>query len=361
MLNPNLRFLIERFKKGYRYCILRGGTGSGKTWSVLQFLVSLCFSGKYEINIVGCSYPHLKNGAYRDLKKILEAWKVPYLESKSTFSLKIKESIIKFISADKPERFRGLRRDILYVNEANLIDAEKFKELAVRTHRFIIADFNPSSRFYIIDYFNEMGLNYADYEIVTTYKDNPHLPEEVKKEIESRINTPWYRVFGAGEWGADGESVLYNYTIDDVDETLVSWLGVGLDIGYNVSPTAAVLIGKYKEKVFVKELFYEVCNIEDFVNFAKDYKQYRFIVDAAATDEIYILRKAGIKAFESTKKRLVLSYDILNSVPLIIDRKSKNLINEVTSLRWADKTKGKTEGSDHLIDAIRYAFHYFVK
>ncbi|MEM5877955.1 MAG: hypothetical protein QXF12_03670, partial [Candidatus Aenigmatarchaeota archaeon] len=75
----------------------------------------------------------------------------------------------------------------------------------------------------------------------------------------------------------------------------------------------------------------------------------------------YLLRKSGIKAWESTKKRLVLSYDILNSVPLIIDRKSKNLINEVTGLRWADKTKGKTEGSDHLIDAIRYAFHYFVK
>lgn len=360
-MNPNLAFLIERFTRSDRYAILRGGTGSGKTWSVLQFLVSLCFTNKYEINIVGCSYPHLKNGAYRDIKKILEMWKVPYLESKSTFSIKIKDSIIKFISADKPERFRGLRRDILYVNEGNLITKDKFMELAVRTHKFIIVDFNPSSRFYIIDYFNEMALNYADYEIVTTYKDNPNLPLEVKKEIEARINTPWYRVFGAGEWGADGESVLYNYSIQGIDENLVTWLGVGVDIGYNVSPTAAVLLGKYKEKVVVKEIFYEVCNIDDFLGFAKQYKQYRFIVDAAAKDEIYLMRKAGIKAWESNKKRLVLSYDILNSVPILVDKSSKNLINEITSLRWADKTKGKTEGDDHLIDALRYAFHYFVK
>ncbi|MCX8179102.1 MAG: hypothetical protein N3D75_04730, partial [Candidatus Aenigmarchaeota archaeon] len=195
-----------------------------------------------------------------------------------------------------------------------------------------------------------------------TYQDNVHLPASVKQEIESRSQTDWFKAMGLGEWGAEGDVVLYNYEI--VNEPKIKhFLGIGLDIGYTISPSAAVLLGKTTDdKIYAKELFKGCYTINEILDKLSEYrKKYHVIVDAAEKDIIETLRRLGYSAWESKKPSLKASYEKINMRKLAIDASSIELIREIRNLTWKDKIKGVTAGEDHLIDAMRYAYHSFVE
>ena len=53
-------------------------------------------------------------------------------------------SYIEFFGADEVGKLRGLGRDILYINEANLLPKEAYNQLSWRTKETIFIDFNPA-------------------------------------------------------------------------------------------------------------------------------------------------------------------------------------------------------------------------
>ena len=57
-----------------RVTIVQGGTSAGKTYAILQALIIGAYKGSITglISIVSESLPHLKRGALRDFKKILQ-------------------------------------------------------------------------------------------------------------------------------------------------------------------------------------------------------------------------------------------------------------------------------------------------
>lgn len=361
-INKNFTFLCERYfsEELPRIAVLRGGTGSGKTYSALQFLVLLALKNKAKtIHVVSVTYPHLKNGAYKDMINILSSMNVKYTTNKVDLSVFINNTEIKFIATDKPEKFRGLRRDVLFVNEVNLITREIFDELIVRTRDFTIVDFNPVAKFFIIDYFSEKSLDISKYEIVTTYLDNPFLSEAAKYEIESRINTDWFIAYGKGEWLAEGTTAWYNWYIED--KPIKNLLGIGLDIGYTISPSAAVLLYKaVDDSLCAKFLFKGTYRFSEIVEKLQKYKtEVRIAVDAAAKEAVEDLRRQGFAAWSSTKPSLLASFERLNAHKIFVTSDSYELIKEARNLVWIDKTKGKLAGEDHAVDALRYAFHTF--
>ena len=103
-----------------------------------------------EITIIAVSVPHLKGGAMKDFLKIMkltrryrpDAWNET--NRKYTF---YNGSVIEFVNADGDKAI-GPRRDILYINEANLIDYETYNQLAIRTSKDIYIDFNPVNNFW---------------------------------------------------------------------------------------------------------------------------------------------------------------------------------------------------------------------
>lgn len=89
-------------------------------------------------------------------------------------------SFIKFIGLDKEDIGKGLRSDIVFVNECNKVSFESYRELTSRAKRVII-DFNPNSEFWAHD---EVVIREdADF-LILTYHDNEFIPEQEKKEIE---------------------------------------------------------------------------------------------------------------------------------------------------------------------------------
>ena len=134
-----------------RVVVNRGGTRSGKTYSILQLLALICDGSQKPLlcSVVTQTFPQLRTGAMRDFVKILDGEGVEYIENKSEHSFKIRNSLVEFFSADQYTKVLGAQRDILFVNECNRLGWEVVRQLMVRTAKKVFLDYNPVSDFWI--------------------------------------------------------------------------------------------------------------------------------------------------------------------------------------------------------------------
>ena len=92
-----------------------GGTRSGKTFGILQYLIVEALQKPLTITIVRRTIPSLKRTVIKDLIDILKSlgvfnednWNV------SDRTYKLQDSLIQFINSDDPEKLRGLKSDII--------------------------------------------------------------------------------------------------------------------------------------------------------------------------------------------------------------------------------------------------------
>ena len=179
---PATYYHVRNSKK--RIQVHQGGTRSGKTYSILTALVELCYKNSgLVVTICRKTFPALRATAMRDFFEILEnedAYNVE-LHNKSEATYQLWGNLVEFISVDQPQKVRGRKRDVLFINEANEITLEDWRQLILRTTGRIIVDFNPSDEFHWLYELPER--DDCDF-FKTTYKDNPFLPQSVLLEIE---------------------------------------------------------------------------------------------------------------------------------------------------------------------------------
>ena len=118
-----------------------GGTSASKTVSIIIILINLAQRSKNKlISIVSESFPHLKRGAIRDFRGIMEEHRYwndnSWNETDKIYTFE-SGSKIEFFSADQPSKVRGPRRHVLFINEANNIPYETFTQLEIRTKETI--------------------------------------------------------------------------------------------------------------------------------------------------------------------------------------------------------------------------------
>ena len=99
---------------------------------------------------------------------------------------------------DQPQKVRGRKREILFINEANELTLEDWRQLVLRTTDRIIIDYNPSDEFHWI--YDEVIPREDSEFFQTTYRDNPYLEDTVVQEIERLKDTDenYWRVYGLG-------------------------------------------------------------------------------------------------------------------------------------------------------------------
>ena len=133
----------------------------------------------------------------------------PDLHNKSDATYQLWGNMVEFISIDQPQKVRGRKRDVLFINEANEINLEDWRQLLLRTTGRVLIDYNPSDEFHWI---YEEVIPREDAEFFrTTYKDNPFLPQSVVLEIE-RFKTAdenFWKVYGLGERGTSQSNHLH--------------------------------------------------------------------------------------------------------------------------------------------------------
>ena len=176
---------IKAWLDGYRRCLHEGGTWSSKTWSILQALILIAQGAKVPllITIISESLPHLRRGCIRDFFRILgESEENNTHWSKTLFRYDFGLAKIEFFGADEPDKVRGPRRDILFLNEANNIPWETARALDIRASKFTIADWNPVAEFWAHENWRNESTTFY---VHSTYLDALKvLPKEVVDNIE---------------------------------------------------------------------------------------------------------------------------------------------------------------------------------
>src|SRR5688572_1906024 len=246
------------YSKQYRVIANQGSTRSGKTYSICQLLALwIAHKESKSISIVSPSLPHLKRGARRDFLEILENAGI-YSDAQFNKTDNVYHfpngSYVEFFGVDEPGKVRGPGRDILFVNEANLIQFPIYKQLALRTKEMIFIDFNPVDE---MNWVYDVADGQGNLMIHSTYLNNPFLPKEQVQEIESLrlADENMWNVFGLGLRGKTSE-LVYTHWKTCEELPLRGELFMGCDFGYNV-PSSLVLCEYYEGSIYVKELLYE--------------------------------------------------------------------------------------------------------
>jgi len=338
-----------------------GGTRSGKTYAILQYLVVQALESKQTITIVRKTIPSLKRTVMKDFKDILTDMSI-WRDDNNNISdriYKLGDSTIQFISTDDAEKLRGVKSDILFIDEASEIDQESYFQLSIRTSGKIILAYNPT----ISPYHWLRQMNDCD-KYVTTYKDNPYLPAEMVKAIEDlQITNPKYwAIYGKGEFAANDKAI---YTFDIVDDFEAEFVAFGLDWGYSQDPTAVVAIYKNGNDLFIEEVLYEkglvMNDLSDRLSKLNIDKSYEIWCDSSEPRSVEELYRSGFnaKAVKKGPDSIKFGISVLQNYKLHILKSSQNLINEMYAYQYAtDKhgyvTDNPEGGLDHLLDAARY-------
>ncbi len=357
---------IAQLKKRVR--IVRGGTSSSKTFSIIPMLITYAVQKENtEISIVSESIPHLRRGAIRDFLKIMQMVGMydPNKWNKSSLTYTFSNnSFIEFFSADQPDKLRGARRDVLFINECNNVDWESYYQLAIRTRKFIYLDYNPVTEFWV----DTELIHDADSEmIVLTYKDNEALDLSIVAEIEkarekaetSEYWRNWWAVYGLGQIGNLEGVIFSNYQLIDTIPDDARLLGCGVDFGYSVDPTAIVEVYQYNDQRIIKEICYRTGMLNS--DIAKVLpKGVPVYADSAEPKSIEEIRRFGISIKGVTKGKDSINYGIqvMQGQNYMITKDSTNLIKELRGYCWDKGKDGKTlpipVGDSHLIDSFRY-------
>ena len=343
-----------------------GGTRSGKTYAVLQYLILEGLQNKLDITVVRKTVPSLKRTVMKDFKDILTGLGI-YSESLFNASDRTYKfdngTTFLFLNTDDPEKLRGVKSDILFVDEASEIDEESYFQLSIRTTGKIILAYNPTVSPY---HWLRIQVSKEDVGVFnTTYRDNPYLPKEVVKAIEDLefTNKKKWLIYGKGEFAPNERAIFQFDVIDSIGDA--DFVGFGIDFGFSSDPTALVAVYKTNDTLYLEELIYErglvTKDIVDKLNRLDITKSEEIWADSAEPRLIEEIYRSGfnIKPVTKGKDSIKFGISVMQNYKISILKTSQNLINEMYSYQYVtDKYQYVTDtpegGLDHLIDAARY-------
>jgi phage terminase large subunit len=390
---------------------IQGGQGASKTFSILMLLINHARSvPNREIFVASSELSKMRITVIKDFVKIMVAFGV-FNRSEwvdGTLYRFGNGSFIRFIGLDKEDIGKGLRCDVMFVNEANKVKFDTYRELTSRAKKIFI-DFNPNAKFW----FHTEVLTRPDCSFIKlTYRDNEYLSTEERSEIlgyrekgyalnkegEHILNadgTPivtnqyWanmWRVYGLGEIG-QVEGRIYTWKKIPYNEYLAisTQTYTGNDWG-KVDPWGVVDLKYHDGRLFLHELNYASENeiergmseVQKRAIRSGDDEQYegligwkftqmgvpkdRLIVcDNNRPNKIISLRRAGWEYAVAVggKTGLLDRISILNGLDVYYTDISPNLEMEQENYCYSKDRFGTIQempedANNHLIDAAAY-------
>lgn len=353
-----------------RFVVNQGATRSSKTYSILQVLICKALMSEFPmtISIVRKTLPALKKSVLRDFIQILEGMDL-YDETnhnKTDNTYELNNTIFEFFSIDNAVKYRGSKRDILFVNEANELIFEDIFQLQVRTTQQIFLDFNPSDNQSWIYSLIDDRKEEVDF-IKSTYKDNTFLEQSIVEEIEKlQFTDPdYWRIYGLGERGTSRDVIFQFTEVDDIPIESAKLIGVGLDFGFTNDPTACVEVWKQDNNLYLNEMMYEKGLTNDQIaQRLIEVGVTRFmdiVADSAEPKSIAELQRYALKVRPAAKgpDSVANGIDILKRHRIHVTKHSTNLITELQRYKWSKDTSGNLLNRpvdlwNHAIDAVRY-------
>lgn len=370
--------------------MLRGGSGSTKTYSVCQAIALWLITGQLlsepplltgKCSVVRKHSATHDKAALWDFRNIIRELGVRDLirENKTsktfTYDDGKNQRVVEFFGADDEQKVRGPRRDYLYCNEANELSfKEEFNQLNMRTHCKVIVDFNPDDPYSWLNQEIELkrAVTKGDVDIeVSTHWDNPFMSKMEHDEIENlkHIDNALWRIYAKGEYGRiEGLVFPKVRTIRNGVPNAAEFVGYGLDFGYSNHPSALVGVWMAEDNVYLEEKIYETGLTNDDLADKFDAlgidRRDKIFADSAEPKSIEELRRKGYNVVPAKKGRdsIVYGINLMKQYNLWVPEASSNVIKEFRKYKWTEDRKTKeltnvpVDAFNHAIDGIRYVF-----
>ena len=367
----------KAYLNGKRRALNEGGTGSSKTFSILQLLIQLAIVAKKQtlISVVSESLPHLKIGCIRDFFNIMnESQDNNPRWSKTEFRYTYPRAVIEFFGADDVGKAHGPRRQLLFINEGNNVPWETARNLDIRTETFTWVDWNPVGEFWAHEYEDSDGrkipgwIHSPDSEYIhSTYLDAKEvLPPSVVANIESNKDRDpnWWNIYGLGRLGKV-EGLVYP-SFQQVDDLPVGRCFYGLDFGFSDDPAVLVKNVVVGQNLYSKEIVYRRGLTNDQIAREMDLagvnKADPVFADAAEPKSIEEIRLKGFNVQATEKGKGSVEYGVqkVNQFWQFWTKDSINCIKEQRNFRYLKDNDGRftdrtTHQFSHGMDARRYA------
>lgn len=213
--------------KRFKFTLYGGSLGSGKSywlrWMMVYWLMKLY--SKYQLKGVRAGlfcedYPSLNDRHLTKIRFEFPSWLGTYNESKKEFTLakEYGEGIIAFRNLDDPEKYLSVEFAVMGVDEINRNPLVTFRELRKRLRwagipdvRFLAAC-NPIGEAWVKNMWvkrlfpPEEKEQYEFVYVPALPTDNPHLPPEYYKSLES-LPEAQRKAFLEGNWDAFDEGI----------------------------------------------------------------------------------------------------------------------------------------------------------
>ena len=361
---------------GVRYLFLRGSSRSGKTIAGIQTLiVEALTQPKTTITIARETQVSIKNTILIDFKEEMEKlflWVDNRFNKVDMIYRFDNGSVIRFVGLDDTTgKLRGMRSDIVMVDEINTISMSSFVQLDIRTERYLIGAYNPEIP---TDWW---GLDYEKKEngkvLISTWRDNAFLDQRIIDSIQSLKETDHdlWLIYSESQIVPPREIVYQKPDIYETDPQGIKYTYYGIDFGFSQDPTAVVEVKVKDKELYVRELIYQAgLTNEDILHLLKNdiglNRNHDIVADSAEPKSIEELKRGGLSVRGVKKGANSVLYGIqkVRQHKVFIHKDSISLQQEFTNYRYRKDRSGRvtnqTEGDDHLLDALRYVVSEFI-
>jgi len=372
---------------------LEGGSRSGKTWAILEYLINAC---RCSPGLVVTCFRHDStthdDSTIRDFKTIM-ATKFPRAWGEGGWNGQVKRfafangSNLEFDGTNNPQKLHGAPRDVAWLNECMEISLDAWNQISTRTRHLSIFDWNPSfSQHWVFD----KVLKREDVlHVVTTYRDNPHLTPQQIAEIEKfdpskahnvqsgTADKYMWEVYGLGQRGRREGVIFDNWSVTDEWPDRMNCLrwGLGADFGFSLDPSAVIECALFQSDLYLRQRVYErglvvkptegrpgIPSLVGRLDEAKVPRSARIYCDSAQPGMIQDMVLSGYSAIPCIKGQgsVLAGINLLRSYRIFIHRTSIDLQREFEQYSWVkcrqsgELTDEPEDRNNHGIDAVRY-------
>lgn len=366
----------NKIDEGVRYIFLRGSSRSGKTVAAIQTVVVTALSKpKTTITIARETQVSIKNTILIDFKEVMESLDIwidgRYNKVDMVYRFD-NGSIIRFVGLDDTTgKLRGMRSDIVMIDEVNTVSMSSFVQLDIRTQNYILAAYNPEIP---TDWW---GLDYEKKDngcvLVSTWRDNAFLDQRIIDSINSLKETDhdMWLIYSESQIVPPREMVFQKPQQYEGEPQGIKYTYYGLDFGFATDVCSLVKVQVKDNELYCRELIYKggLTN-QDLLHLMKEEgisRASEVVADSAEPKSIVELNRGGLSVRGVKKGQDSVLYGIqkMRQHKIFIHKDSTNLIQEFDTYRYKKDRSGRitnqTEGyGDHAIDAIRYVVSEFI-
>ena len=354
--------------KDVRFIINEGGSRSSKTYSLCQMIIVYSLQNKGKVtSIIRKTFPALRATVMRDFLEIMKEMDLYDVNSHNksehiyTFP---NGSIVEFFSVDDEQKIRGRKRDLAWCNEANELFYDDFTQLNMRTEWKLIFDYNPSeSASWLYELPKEESIL-----IKSTYRDNPFLPDSIRRQIEDlkRTDEALYQIYALGEKAISKSNIYSNWTfVKHRPARFVNYV-YGIDFGYN-HPTALMRVYWCEDDIYIEPVIYEsyltTTNLIERCESLGIEKHITIVADYARPEIIAEMNNAGYDV-QNANKVVKKGIDNIKTFGVFCEDDSR-IKKEYENYKWKKVgdfiTDEPVKLFDDAMDAVRYAGTYIRK